>query len=124
VTTSQLTWVAIVYSLILLIWFALPQKRSFLFYLLFSLAVTASVQLVGVYLVFASLILPTLATRMINKQNQRLFIAYLIGFMGYLFGLLASLWLDVPMGAMTVWTLFAIGIISHIILSWNSTHKV
>ena len=33
------------------------------FYLLFGLSVTASVQLVGVYLVFATLIIPALATR-------------------------------------------------------------
>ena len=45
-----------------LVWFAAPAThRSWLFYVLFSLAITASVQLVGVYLVFASLIIPTLA---------------------------------------------------------------
>lgn len=116
VTTSQLIYVAALYTVLLLFWFRLKEKRhSILFYIVFSLAVTASVQLVGVYLVFASLILPALATRGIKRISVRLMVAYLIGFCGYLTGLLASLMLDVPMGAMTVWTLFACVLLSKLI---------
>jgi len=39
------------------------QRHALLFYVVFALAVTASVQLVGVYLVFASLIVPGLGAR-------------------------------------------------------------
>ncbi len=42
------------------------QKRGFAFYALFAVAVTASVQLVGVLLVFASLIAPAVATRALH----------------------------------------------------------
>src|SRR4051812_19318006 len=52
------------------------------FYLVFALAVTASVQLVGVYLVFASLIVPSLAVRHYS-DSKRLLLAYLIGIGGY-----------------------------------------
>ena len=48
------------------------------FYLVFALAVTASVQLVGVYLVFASLIVPSLAVRH-YRPGRKLVFAYLLG---------------------------------------------
>ena len=47
------------------------------FYLLFGLSVTASVQMVGVYLVFSSLIIPALASR--NATRFRLAKAYAVG---------------------------------------------
>ena len=74
------------------------------FYLIFALAVTASVQLVGVYLVFASLIVPSLAVRHYDDK-RRLPIAYLIGAGGYGIGLAASLLMDLPSGALIVWCL-------------------
>ena len=46
------------------LWLAAPRLRAGAgFFVLFALVVTASMQLVGVYLVFASLILPALAGR-------------------------------------------------------------
>lgn len=74
------------------------------FYLLFALAVTISVQLVGVYLVFASLIVPGLAVR--NYPNtRRLPLAYGVGIGGYAAGLLLSMIYDLPSGALIVWCL-------------------
>ena len=58
------------------------------FYLLFAVSVTASVQLVGVYLVFASLMVPALATRSLSRHA--LAAGYAIGLVGYLSGLLLS----------------------------------
>ena len=43
-------------------WLRRGRLAGLVFYGLFALAITASVQLVGVYLVFASLIVPALAT--------------------------------------------------------------
>lgn len=74
------------------------------FYLVFALAVTASVQLVGVYLVFASLIVPSLAVRN-YVPNRRLPLAYLTGIGGYAVGLVLSVELDLPAGALIVWCL-------------------
>ncbi|HEU4852503.1 MAG TPA: metal ABC transporter permease [Telluria sp.] len=79
------------------------------FYLLFALAVTVSVQMVGVYLVFASLIVPSLAVRHYTGR-KRLWLAGLTGVIGYGAGLLLSLHYDLPSGALIVWCLVAAGV--------------
>lgn len=79
------------------------------FYLIFALAVTASVQLVGVYLVFASLIVPSLAVRN-YVARRRLPLAYLVGIGGYALGLLLSTVFDLPSGALIVWCLALLAI--------------
>lgn len=71
---------------------------------MFAVAVTASVQLVGIYLVFASLILPALATCRLEGA-QRLAWGYAAGANGYAIGITASALFDLPTGAVTVWTL-------------------
>jgi len=82
------------------------------FYLLFALAVTASVQLVGVYLVFASLIIPSLGVRNYS-QGKRLPLAYLIGACGYAAGLVLSTLFDLPAGALIVWCLALLAVPVH-----------
>lgn len=79
------------------------------FYLLFALAVTISVQLVGVYLVFASLIIPSLGVRN-YPERKRVPLAYVVGIGGYAAGLLLSLEFDLPSGALIVWCLTLIAI--------------
>lgn len=66
------------------------------FYVLFALAITVSVQLVGIYLVFASLILPALAS--LAHTHRWLLRAWLAGATGYLGGLGLSLLTDWPTG--------------------------
>lgn len=109
VGNEQLLWVLALYALLLVAWFSLNNKpRPLLFYLIFSLAVTASVQLVGIYLVFASLILPALVTRSITSQKHALLFAYRLGICGYIVGLIASIFLDIPTGVVTVWSLLLV----------------
>lgn len=117
VNEQQLLWIAILYIPLLLIWFTNQEKQSILFYLVFALAVTASVQLIGIYLVFASLILPALASRKIQRPCYRLLCAYSIGLLGYILGLIASLLFDLPTGAVIVWTLFLTAIAIQSILN-------
>jgi len=112
VSYEQLLWVAALYLPLLLIWFSVKSKHPMLFYVIFSLAVTASVQLVGIYLVFASLILPALVSRNISPQFTALLIAYLIGLGGYAVGLIASLIFDLPTGTITVWSLLLISLLT------------
>jgi len=76
------------------------------FYATFAVAVTASVQLVGVYLVFSSLIIPALATRA-HRGPRRYVIGYGLGAVGYALGLALSAVFDLPSGAVVVWTLAA-----------------
>jgi zinc/manganese transport system permease protein len=87
------------------------QLSGVWFYGLFALAITVSVQLVGVYLVFASLIVPALAT-VAMKGRGRLGLAYGIGVAGYVLGLVLSAVLDLPSGAMIVWTLAAVALLA------------
>ena len=105
VTVEQLWPVALIYAAILGLWFGWRSKfTGFGFYALFAVTVTASVQLVGVYLVFASLIIPALASR--NLQGRkRLWYGYAVAVLGYLLGLLASALFDLPSGALIVWFL-------------------
>ncbi|HET8696725.1 MAG TPA: metal ABC transporter permease [Gammaproteobacteria bacterium] len=95
---------AVLAALVLAVWRLVMRKLGRAgFYLLFAISVTASVQLVGVYLVFASLMVPALATR--RLQLHGLAAGYVIGFAGYLVGLLLSAYFDLPTGAVIVWTL-------------------
>jgi len=70
VSMSQL-WPVMLLTLVLLgLWFGFKDKIGRAgFYIIFALAVTASVQLVGIYLVFSSIIIPALAVR--NWQESR-----------------------------------------------------
>jgi zinc/manganese transport system permease protein len=108
VDTTQLLWLAGI-SAVLLLAMALGWVRRlgrFGFYGVFALAVTASVQLVGVYLVFSSLIIPALGTRALGG-TRRLRVAYAVGVLGYALGLALSALFDLPSGAVIVWTLAA-----------------
>ncbi len=106
---SQLVLPAIVTVVIGLALYLLHGQLGRLpFYLLFALAVTASVQLVGVYLVFTSLIVPALAVR--HYARRQLVLAYGIGAAGYAAGLVLSTLYDLPSGALIVWCLTVIAV--------------
>lgn len=81
------------------------------FYVFFALAITASVQLIGVYLVFASLIIPALATCRLPAKTAG-YRALAIGTAGYASGLLFAAWMDWPAGAVIVWALVIAAAIS------------
>jgi zinc/manganese transport system permease protein len=107
VNLSTLAPVALLYAVVLALWFGLRERLGrHGFYLLFALTVTASVQLVGVYLVFASLIIPSIATRSMPLRSG-LALAFGVGALGYGLGIFLSALLDLPTGAMIVWMLAA-----------------
>ena len=113
VNTTQLAWLAAVTALLLLaLWQGWVRRLGrFGFYAVFALAVTASVQVVGVYLVFASLIIPALGTLQL-RAPRRLVVAWLLGAAAYALGLALSALFDLPSGAVIVWTLAAFALIS------------
>ena len=103
---TQLLWLGLVTVVLGLAMLTGLVERlgRFGFYATFAIAVTASVQLVGVYLVFTSLIVPALATRGMTGRGR--FVAgYLVGAVGYAVGLALSALLDLPSGAVIVWVL-------------------
>lgn len=106
---GQILWVQLhdllpiagLYMLVLAFWFGLGERLNGpAFYLLFAVTVTASVQLIGVYLVFASLIIPALAV--FRRTKRRLPWAYGLGASGYAAGLILSALFDLPTGAVVV----------------------
>ncbi len=118
---NDLPPLALVSGLVLAAWYSGLRRSALGFYLLFALAITASVQVVGVYLVFASLIVPALAVGerpnegteeeadgFAETPSPRILLAYAIGAAGYILGLAASAWLDLPAGAAIVVALVAV----------------
>jgi zinc/manganese transport system permease protein len=109
VSWTQIGAVAVLTAVVLLVWFGLGTRLPRAgFYLLFALAVTASVQMVGVYLVFSSLIVPALAVRS-WPARWRLPVAWALGAFAYLLGLALSARLDWPSGAVVVLAMAALG---------------
>ncbi len=109
VKPSQLAVAAGLYALVLAAWFGRGERLGRAgFYALFALAVTVSVQLVGLYLVFATLIVPPLATR--GMGPGRLAAGWGIGAAGYAAGLAASTAADLPSGPMVVWAIVAVAV--------------
>jgi zinc/manganese transport system permease protein len=106
VGTPQLLALAAVTAVLLVAMAAGATRRlgRFGFYATFAVAVTASVQLVGVYLVFTSLIVPALATLRWGGRS-RLLAAYALGAAGYAGGLVLSALFDLPSGPTVVCTL-------------------
>lgn len=120
VNNTQLVSTALLSAVILAIWISFRQKLgTFGFYALFALAVTASVQLIGVYLVFASLIVPALASH--RLRHKRLLVALVVGVAGYAAGLLISVWFDLPAGAAIVWAMALMG--AAVMLMWRNKHQ-
>jgi zinc/manganese transport system permease protein len=104
VSNMQLIATALLTVALLVIWKGFRQRLgNFGFYALFAIAITASVQLVGIYLVFASLIVPALATW--RQTKRRYLFAFAVGIAGYALGLLLSVWFDLPTGAAVVWAM-------------------
>lgn len=111
-TWNTLIPIALLYALLLTIWFKWHEHFGPLgFYVIFACVVTASVQLVGVYLVFASLIIPALATRRMHG-NKRLFAGYLIGTVAFMVGIVLSVMFDLPTGAVIVWSMALLAMVA------------
>ena len=100
VTWEDVASHAPIYAVILAAWFLNPALRNGIsFYLLFALAITSSVQLVGVYVVFASLILPALAA--INTKRKYT-VALCCGLASVLSGIASAMLCDLPAGPIIV----------------------
>ena len=118
VSLQQLIPVAILYALALVVWFSARKIIGQIgFYILFALVVTQSVQLVGIYLVFASLIVPALAAKRF-AEPLRLVVGYVVGIAGYILGLVASFLYDLPTGAVVVVTLLAMLILAALVAAF------
>jgi len=110
VSPARLPLDAFVYGVIIALWFGLRERLGRIgFYVLFGCAVTVSVQLVGLFLVFTTLVVPALAT--FYSRHLRLIKAYVIGALGYAAGLVISVVTDLPSGAMIVCAIVVVGML-------------
>jgi zinc/manganese transport system permease protein len=106
---GDLPLLALINGAVLLAWLGGLRHSSLGFYLLFAVAITASVQVVGVYLVFASLIVPALAVRSLSGSGAAI-AGWVVGGLGYVAGLTLSAWYDLPAGAAVVCALVLVAL--------------
>ena len=116
ILVGQILWVgwqdiivaSSVTAVVLIGLYLFKRNNQFVFYPTLAVAITLSTQLVGVYLVFATLIIPALA---VYRCKRPMLFAYLVGFIGYTSGLILSVLIDSPTGAVIVITLAFTGLI-------------
>jgi zinc/manganese transport system permease protein len=113
VTPQQLLHGAIVTLVFLLAWFRFRVQLGRVgFYIIFAVVVTISVQLVGVYLVFSTLIVPAVATYRYPERRQ-LPLGYLLALVSYVIGLVLSAVFDLPSSPVIVWAMALVGLAAH-----------
>lgn len=103
--------VAITYGVVIAALKFKSAAQSRWFYPLFAVTITISTHLIGVYLVFSSLIIPAIASQ---TSKRPLLAALTIGGLGYSIGLCVSAMWDTPTSATIVWSLATLGLIAHI----------
>jgi len=114
VSTDQLIRTAVLTAVFVFVWFRWRERLGRIgFYVIFAVVVTASVQLVGVYLVFTSLIVPAVATYR-HSPNRQLAIGYGLAIGSYLVGLGVSLVTDLPSSPVIVWVMGILGLLVHL----------
>ena len=114
VSNEQLIRTAVLTAIFAAVWFLWRERIGRVgFYVLFAVVVTASVQLVGVYLVFTTLIVPAVATYRYSASKQ-LTLGYALAIGSYLVGLAASVVTDLPSSAVIVWVMAVLGLLVHL----------
>ena len=94
-------------------------KNDYLFYFLFAITITISVKVIGIYLVFATLILPPISTILLNRH--KFLISILVAFLSYFLGLAFSFWIDLPTSPLVI---VVMGILSFILMITNLNKNV
>ena len=114
VSTEQLVRTAILTVVFAVVWFLWRERVGRIgFYVLFAVVVTASVQLVGVYLVFTTLIVPAVATYR-HAAGRQLPLGYALAIGSYVVGLAVSVITDLPSSAVIVWAMAVLGLLVHL----------
>jgi zinc/manganese transport system permease protein len=111
VNAAEVVAVAVVFAPLLALWALWGRHKELAFYLMFAVAVVASVRVIGVFLVFATLILPALAAHGLPGRRG-LALGYAVAASGYAIGLWLSVPLDLPAGPLIVCTLAALALLT------------
>ena len=114
VSTEQIVRAAVLTALFLVVWFRWRERFGRIgFYVIFAVMVTMSVQLVGVYLVFTTLIVPAVATCR-HAPRRQLPLGLTLGVASYVLGLAVSVVTDLPSSAVIVWCMALLAIALHL----------
>jgi zinc/manganese transport system permease protein len=113
VAEREVVAVAVVFAPLLAAWAFWGHRREAAFYFLFAIAVVASVRVIGVFLVFATLILPALAAHGLPARRG-LALGYGVAAGAYALGLWLSVPLDLPAGPLIVCTLASLALLAAI----------
>jgi zinc/manganese transport system permease protein len=114
VSTEQIVRAAVLTAVFLVVWFRWRQRLGRVgFYVSFAVMVTMSVQMVGVYLVFTTLIVPAVATCR-HAPGHRLPLGLMLGVASYVLGLAVSVVTDLPSSAVIVWSMALLAIALHL----------
>lgn len=111
---SDITIAAPVFIAIFIIWSIFKSRRQMLFYPLFAVAIPFAVNMIGIYLVFSSLIFPALAV--VKLKNHKVFVGIMVSLSAYAFGLISSYLFDWPSGPAIVILMAVCSFLSFIIL--------
>ena len=112
---SHVIFVAPIFISVFMAWLIFKKKRSFLFYPLFAITIPFSVSMIGVYLVFASLIFPALAV--VKLKKYQMVVGIFISIASCFIGLLGSYLFNWPAGPAIVAALALVSLavnLSHI----------
>ena len=114
VSAPQLLRAGALTGIFVLLWWQWRERLGRIgFYVMFAMMVTVSVQLVGVYLVFSSLIVPALAVYR-YPPRRRLPLGFALSVVSYACGLVLSALLDLPSSPVIVWAMALIGVAVHL----------
>jgi zinc/manganese transport system permease protein len=114
VSNPQLIRTAVLTAIFALVWFKWRNQIGRIgFYVLFAIVVTASVQLVGVYLVFSSLIVPAVSTYR-HTPGKQLALGLALAAASYVTGLAVSVVTDLPSSPVIVWVMAILGLLLHL----------
>ena len=95
---------------------------EFLFFATFAVVITLAVNVAGVLMVFAFLIIPAFSVSIFSKSiRSKLLIGWLLGILGTIGGLAASYALDLPTGATVVSIMGLLPIIG-VLVWWKKKH--
>ena len=114
ILAGQILWVdwsdigiaAPVFIFVFLVFSIFKSRRGILFYPLFALVIPFAVNLIGVYLVFASLIFPALS--LVNVKTDKIILGVALSILSYFVGLSVSYFLDWPGGPAIVVSMAAL----------------
>jgi len=132
VTWKDVLKVAVIYSVVAIVHFLLrkPLLRNsfeekghwiwdFLFYALFGVVITSSVQVSGVLLVFSFLVVPSLISALFFQGIlSRLLFGWVLGFILCFLGIVLSYIWDLPSGALIVAVFTAVPVLGVLVLTF------